>query len=76
MGFSRQEYWTGWPFLSPRDLPDPGIKPRFDPPALQVDSLPFKPPGKPRNVDKFSLNVKDSCTEYIDFYSVFEVLYP
>ena len=34
MGFSRQEYWSGLPFLSPGDLPDPGIKPRS--PALQT----------------------------------------
>ena len=39
MGFSRQEYWSGLPFPSPGDLPDPGIKPAF--PALQVDSLPL-----------------------------------
>ena len=38
MGFSRQEYWSGLPFPSPGDLPDPGIKPRS--PALQEDSLP------------------------------------
>ena len=38
MGFSRQEYWSGWPFPSPGDLPDPGIEPRS--PALQADSLP------------------------------------
>ena len=44
MGFSRQEYWNGLPFLSPGDLPDPEIKPRST--ALQVDSLPFEPPGK------------------------------
>ena len=37
MGFSRQEYWSGLPFLSPGDLPDPGIKSRS--PALQADSL-------------------------------------
>ena len=37
MGFSRQEYWSGLPFPSPRDLPDPGIDPRS--PALQADSL-------------------------------------
>ena len=37
MEFSRQEYWSGLPFLSPGDLPDPGIKPGF--PALQADSL-------------------------------------
>ena len=35
--FSRQEYWSGLPFPSPGDLPDPGIKPAS--PALQVDSL-------------------------------------
>ena len=38
MGFSRQEYWSGFPFHSPGDLPNPGIKPRS--PALQADSLP------------------------------------
>ena len=37
MGFSRQEYWSGLPFLSPGDLPDPGIEPES--PALQADAL-------------------------------------
>ena len=45
MGFSRQEYWSGLPFTSPGDLPDPGIEPRS--PAFQADALPSKPPGKP-----------------------------
>ena len=36
MGFPRQEYWSGLPFPSPGNLPDPGIKPRS--PAFQVDS--------------------------------------
>ena len=45
MGFLRQEYWSGLPFPPPEDLPDPGIKPRS--PALQVDSLPAEPQGKP-----------------------------
>ena len=44
MGFSRQEYWSGLPFPSPEDLPDPGIEPRSS--ALQADSLPSEPPGK------------------------------
>ena len=44
-GFSRQEYWSGLPFPSPGDLSDPGIELRS--PALQVDSLPAEPPGKP-----------------------------
>ena len=40
MGFSRQEYWSGWPFPPPRDLLDPGIKPTSAAaPALQADSL-------------------------------------
>ena len=46
MGFSRQGYWSGLPFPSPRDLPDSGIKPGF--PALQADSLPTELPGKPQ----------------------------
>ena len=44
MGFSRQEYWSGLPFPSPGDLPDPGIEPRS--PTLQADSSPSDPPGK------------------------------
>ena len=42
MGFSRQEYWSGWPFPSPGDHPDPGIKPGS--PTLQADALPSEPP--------------------------------
>ena len=45
MGFSRQEYWSGLPFPSTGDLPDPGIKPGS--PVLQASSLPSEPPGKP-----------------------------
>ena len=45
MEFSRREYWHGLPFPSPGDLPDSGIKPRSL--ALQADSLPSEPPGKP-----------------------------
>ena len=44
VGFSRQEYWSGLPFPSPEDLPDPGIEPGS--PALQADALPSKPPGE------------------------------
>ena len=53
MGFSRQEYWSGLPFPSPVDLPDPGIEPRS--PALQADSLPSEPPGKHHVVYPFYL---------------------
>ena len=45
MGFSRQEYWSGQPFLSPGDLSNSRIKPGF--PAMQADSLPSEPPRKP-----------------------------
>ena len=41
--FSRQEYWSGLPFPSPGDFPDPGIEPGS--PALQADALPSEPPG-------------------------------
>ena len=45
-GFPRQEYWSGLPFPSPGDLPKPGIRPGLL--ALQADSLPTEPPGKPQ----------------------------
>ena len=48
MEFSRQEFWSGLPFPPPGDLADPGIEPRS--PALQADSLPSEPPGKPNKL--------------------------
>ena len=45
MEFSRQEYWSGLPFPSPEELPDPGIKPGS--PALRAVSLPTESLGKP-----------------------------
>ena len=45
VGFSREEYWSGLPFPSPGDLPDPEIKLKSV--ALKVDSLPTELPGKP-----------------------------
>ena len=53
MEFSRPEYWSGSPFLSPGHLPNPGIKPRS--PILRVDSFPAQPPGKSRNTGVGSL---------------------
>ena len=72
MGFSRQEYWSGLPFPSPGDLPDPGIEPRS--PALQADTLTSEPPGKPqRNFRSYQLVFfKLSFTEcllYARYYS-------
>ena len=49
MEFSSQEYWNGFPFPSPGNLPDPGIEPRSS--ALQADSLPSAPPGKPKTIE-------------------------
>jgi len=44
MEFSRQEYYSGWPFPTPRDLLDPGIELKF--PAMWADFLPSEPPRK------------------------------
>ena len=46
-GFFRPEYWSGQPFPSPKDIPNPEIKPRSL--TLQADSLPAEPQGKPKN---------------------------
>ena len=46
MVFSRQEYWSGLPFPSRGDIPDPGIEPGS--PVFQADALTSEPPGKPK----------------------------
>ena len=48
VGFSRQECWSGLPFPSPGDLPDPGIEPGS--PALEADALTSEPPGTPNTL--------------------------
>ena len=48
MGLSRQEYWSELPFLSPEDLPNPGIEPQS--PSLQADSLLSKLQGSPKKI--------------------------
>ena len=58
MGFSRQEYWSGLPFPSPGDLPNPGVEPGS--PALQAGSLPSEPPGKP------------NCSTSMEYYRAFK----
>ena len=58
MGFPRQEYWSGGPFPSPGDLPDPGIEPGSL--ASQVDPLPSEPPGKPK-VSVIHLKLPSPC---------------
>jgi len=55
MKFSRAEYWSGLPFPSPGDLPNPGIELRS--PTLQAYSLPAEPQGKPKNTGVSSLSL-------------------
>ena len=55
-GISRQEYWSGLPFPSPGDLPDPGIE--LGSPALEADALTSEPPGKPLRM----LKLPHNCT--------------
>ena len=50
------QYWSGQPIPSPKELPDPGIKPGS--PALQADSLPTELPGKP---PLFSIQIQKLC---------------
>ena len=61
MGVSRQEYWSGLPFPSPGNLPDPEIESRSL--TLQADSLPSEPPGKPIEmaVQFFDLFISNDC---------------
>ena len=54
-GFSRRECWSGLPCPPLGDLPNPGIEPRS--PALQADSLPSEPQGKPKNTRVGSLSL-------------------
>ena len=54
VGFSRQEYWSGLPFPSPGDLPDPGIEPGA--PALEADAL-----------TSFLLKAKAICFYLLEF---------
>ena len=61
MGFPRQECWNGLPFHSVGSFPDPGIKPRS--PALQADSLPPEPPGKPHTFLYAYISTKISLEE-------------
>ena len=58
MGFSRQQYWSGLPFPSPEDLPDPGIKPSS--PALASGFFTAEPPGKPVYFSTISMILKSS----------------
>ena len=56
VGFSRQEYWSGLPFPSPGDLPNPGIEPRS--PAFQADTLTSALTGKSTSIVYFKIPEK------------------
>ena len=63
MGFPRQEYWSGLPFPSPRDLPDPGIKPAS--PALSGSFFTTELPGKPK-IQPYLQASKSACHRFTD----------
>ena len=65
IGFPRQEYWSGWPFPPPEDLPDPGIKPTVA--CIASGSFTTVPPGKPKKM----------CVPislYIHIYSLYSIV--
>ena len=64
MELSKQEYWSGLPFPSPGDLPDPGIEPRS--PTLEADALTSEPPGK-SFIMKLHLNIFVSQNQLLQF---------
>ena len=67
MEFSRQEYWSGLPFPSPGNLPDPGIKPGS--PALLGDSLPSS--GKP--ITEYTLAI---ISTWLNSRTPFQSMFP
>ena len=71
MGFSRQEYWSGLSCPPPGDHPNPGIKPRS--PALQADSLPTEPPGKPYSVQKSERIESGVCVCVLSHVQLFAI---
>ena len=76
MGFSRQTYQSGLPCSPPRDVPNPGIKPRS--PALQVDSLSSESPGKPQRIGRsITIYVADfkHCLPWVFLLKIFAFPY-
>ena len=63
MDFSRQEYWSGLPFPSPGDLPDPGIKSKS--PSLLADSLSSDPLGKPHTMKYQTIKKKKEIMPFV-----------
>ena len=67
MEVSRQEYWSGLLFPSPRDLPDPGVEPWS--PALQADSLPSDPPGEPSCILNYKAKSSITSSEIMELHA-------
>ena len=75
LGFSKQEYWSGLPFPSPWDLPDPGIEPRsLESLALQVDSLPLSHWGSRQCTSNFKRFSTEAMSLKCIFYQVTHLL--
>ena len=70
MGFSRQEYWSGLPFPSPGDLPDPGMEPRS--PILQAEALTSEPPGNRKDYKK-QKNIQIEI--WVFFFLLLQIIY-
>ena len=66
LGFSRQEYWSGLPFPSPGDLPDPGIKPLS--PALAGRFFTIEPPGKQSQKKNKEPSIFESVSLLLQIY--------
>ena len=65
MGFYRQEYWSGLPFPSPGELPDPGTELRSL--ALQADTLPTELRGKPHSLSRVRLFATPRTIQFMEF---------
>ena len=63
MGLTRRQYWSGLPFPSPGDLPNPGTEPRS--PALQADSLPTESPGNSMQIQMNVLVLRRTVLKYL-----------
>ena len=64
MEFSRQKYWSGLPFPSPGNLPDPGVKGGY--PALQANFLPSDLPGVPKRTKYWGENHNKNLKDFPD----------
>ena len=74
MEFSRPEYWSGLPFHSPGEIPDPEIEPGF--PELQADSLLSEPPGKRKCLGLNPIPTTSQLEDFGQFVRVPKIEFP